>query len=67
MLFTVENDGFISKTTYNYDQPVFLGATPEEWLTIPETPPRSVPLYGPLNNTLKTLKNSHGNPANLTG
>lgn len=38
MLFTVENDGFISKTAYNYDQPVFLGATPDEWFTIPETP-----------------------------
>jgi C1A family cysteine protease len=37
MLFTIENDGFISKTTYNYDKPVFVGANPEEWLTIPET------------------------------
>lgn len=38
MLFTVENDGFISKTEYNYDKPVFRGATPEEWFTIPENP-----------------------------
>lgn len=38
MLFTVENDGFISKTEYNYDKPVFRGANPEEWLTMPETP-----------------------------
>lgn len=38
VLFTVENDGFISKTTYNYDKPVFTGSTPEEWLTAPEVP-----------------------------
>lgn len=38
VLFTVENDGFISKTTYNYDKPVFTGSTPEEWMTAPEVP-----------------------------
>lgn len=37
-LFTVENDGFISKTEYNYDKPIFTGKTPEEWFTAPETP-----------------------------
>lgn len=38
VVFTVENDGFITKTEYNYDKPVFLAPTPEEWYIAPETP-----------------------------
>jgi hypothetical protein len=34
----VENDGFVSKTEYNYDKPVYKALTPEQWFIAPETP-----------------------------
>lgn len=36
--FHVENDGFVSKTEYNYDKRVYSGPTPEQWFIAPETP-----------------------------
>lgn len=38
IMFHVENDGFMFKTEYNYDKPIYKGATPEEWFIAPETP-----------------------------
>jgi hypothetical protein len=36
--FRTAADGFVIKTSYNYDKQVFSGNTPEEWYIAPETP-----------------------------
>lgn len=33
--FRAEEDGFITKISYNYDQPVYRGTTPDEWHLAP--------------------------------
>jgi hypothetical protein len=38
VIFHVENDGFVSKTEYNYDKRVYSGGTPEQWFIAPEEP-----------------------------
>jgi hypothetical protein len=36
--FHVDNDGFVSKTEYNYDKRIYSGPTPEQWFIAPEEP-----------------------------
>lgn len=36
--FTVDADGFVEKTKYNYDKRIYSGNTPEEWFLAPEQP-----------------------------
>lgn len=38
MLFTIDNDGFVAKTSYNYDKRIYSGPTPEQWFIAPEEP-----------------------------
>lgn len=37
MVLTVENDGFVMKTEYDYDRKIYSGNTPENWYIAPET------------------------------
>ena len=36
--FRTAADGFVVKTSYNYDKEVFSGSTPEQWYIAPEIP-----------------------------